>query len=452
MTANRKITVGKAVSIDEQEKVLTAVMSTRSVDRDGDIVEAGGMQIDNFKNNPVVLWAHDKKKPPIGKVTEILRSDEAVLGKVEFDKNDPFAMLVFEKYAKGYMNAWSIGFDPSTKDTEPLIDGESGQITGYHFKNTELLELSAVPVPANADALVRSMKDADGELVKRFADGLDDDDLRKAIEKVFTLEDHSNETADNEPGWGNVDKAALPEVSFVWEAPGTETDKKSTWKYPHHWIENAGNKNEAGIWTTGQLKLHEGGLRAAWAAAMGARSDSLAPASVINHLQAHRKALGLVDEERGKMYLLTLGTEGRTLLKEKDFDEVAELSEDYGPAELYGETDMELGPNVFKKSLDERADKIPTVYSLGDGFEVRISLEAIQVSDGLIKEARMVLTEVTLPKPAENAELPHDEASPADKEAEAEGDADVTPEVDADDVIDELEADILGISARIADL
>jgi hypothetical protein len=44
------------------------------------------------------------------------------------------------------------------------------------------------------------------------------------------------------------------------------------------------------------MYLHQGGLNAAWAAANGARSGQKASQAVLDHLQAHRKALGM-DEE-----------------------------------------------------------------------------------------------------------------------------------------------------------
>jgi hypothetical protein len=100
---------------------------------------------------------------------------------------------------------------------------------------------------------------------------------------------HNSKLADNEPDWGSVDKTKLPRNAF---ADQGEPDKKSTWAYPHHWVENGGNIDENGVYTTGDMYLHKGGLNAAWAAAQGARSGEKASQEVIDHLQAHRKAIG----------------------------------------------------------------------------------------------------------------------------------------------------------------
>ena len=100
---------------------------------------------------------------------------------------------------------------------------------------------------------------------------------------------HNNTLADDEPSWGSVDKTKLPRNAF---ADQGEEGKKSTWGYPHHWVKNGGNPDESGVYTTGDMFLHEGGINAAWGAAQGARSGQKASQSVIDHLQSHRKALG----------------------------------------------------------------------------------------------------------------------------------------------------------------
>ncbi len=99
---------------------------------------------------------------------------------------------------------------------------------------------------------------------------------------------HNSVIADNEPAWGSVDKTALPRSAF---ADQGILGRKSTWKYPHHWIKGGTKKDRNGIWSDGTMYLHQGGWRAAWAAAHGARSGKKAPASVISHLEKHRPAI-----------------------------------------------------------------------------------------------------------------------------------------------------------------
>jgi len=55
--------------------------------------------------------------------------------------------------------------------------------------------------------------------------------------------------------------------------------------------------DEDSVYTGGNMFLHRGGLIAAWAAAMGARSGQKASSSVTSHLQRHRRDLGLSESQ-----------------------------------------------------------------------------------------------------------------------------------------------------------
>lgn len=114
------------------------------------------------------------------------------------------------------------------------------------------------------------------------------------IDIKVQLHTHNNKTADGEPTWGSVDKTKLPRNAH---AEMGEVDKKSTWKYPHHWIEGGSETDDDGVYTDGTMYLHKGGLNAAWSAANGARSGKEASDEVKAHLQKHRKALGLDDDK-----------------------------------------------------------------------------------------------------------------------------------------------------------
>jgi ATP-dependent protease ClpP protease subunit len=116
-------------------------------------------------------------------------------------------------------------------------------------------------------------------------------DKKGEVNMAFT---HNNKTESDEPSLGDVDKGKLPRGAF---ADMGEEDKKSTWSYPHHWIKDGGELDDNGIYKTGTMLLHEGGLNAAWSAAEGGRSGKEADQSTKNHLQEHRKALGKDKQE-----------------------------------------------------------------------------------------------------------------------------------------------------------
>jgi hypothetical protein len=64
---------------------IRAKLTTDSVDRDGEVLIPQGMNAKEFEKNPVLFYNHEYDNP-IGKVTNIKRVDNAVLGDLEFAK------------------------------------------------------------------------------------------------------------------------------------------------------------------------------------------------------------------------------------------------------------------------------------------------------------------------------------------------------------------------------
>jgi len=146
----------KAVG-DPGERVLEFVGSTPQVDRYGDVIEVEGWDLKNYKKNPVFLWAHDYKQPPVGKALKVAKSDQGLLFHVKFATAEeyPFADTIYKLYLGGYLRATSVGFQDLER--EPITDKEGKQV-GWRFKRQELYELSAVPVPANPNALIMAVQ------------------------------------------------------------------------------------------------------------------------------------------------------------------------------------------------------------------------------------------------------------------------------------------------------
>jgi len=121
------------------------VASTAGIKRDGLNLDIKGISTEGFMNNPVFLWVHDYfgQTLPIGKVTTIRLTKSKMRIAVLFDKDDDFAMEVLRKFDEGFLNAVSIGFAIVEMDRETRIVSES-----------ELLDISAVPVPGDPDALI----------------------------------------------------------------------------------------------------------------------------------------------------------------------------------------------------------------------------------------------------------------------------------------------------------
>lgn len=141
----------KVKSVDEVNHIVEGVFSVEVEDRQGEVVVQKGWVLDNYKKNPVVLWAHQHDTFPIAKMLEIgVDSSNELSGKMQFAVEEyEFAATAFALVKGGYLSAFSAGFS----NNKYQIDQENNVV--YLIEN-ELLEVSVVPVPANQLALAKS--------------------------------------------------------------------------------------------------------------------------------------------------------------------------------------------------------------------------------------------------------------------------------------------------------
>lgn len=130
----------------EEDRILRFIGSTEAQDRDGDIISSSGWELENYKKNPVFLWAHDYSIPPIGKAIDVRVRNKQLIFDIQFLEEGvyPLADTIYKLYKGGFLNATSVGF--VGKQAEPIANGSK-------YIRQELLELSAVPVPSNPTAL-----------------------------------------------------------------------------------------------------------------------------------------------------------------------------------------------------------------------------------------------------------------------------------------------------------
>ena len=133
---------------------MTFVVSTDDVDRHGDVISARGWQLDSYRKNPVFLWAHDYARPVIGKAAEVWTEPHSLMARMEFAPTN-FAREIAALYQAGYQRGVSVGFKPLR--FEERRHEKTGALLGLRFLEQELLETSAVPVPANRNALRRAL-------------------------------------------------------------------------------------------------------------------------------------------------------------------------------------------------------------------------------------------------------------------------------------------------------
>jgi len=130
-------------TIDKVKDKFIAIASDESEDRHGEKIKLQGWELENYKKNPVLQWAHDYSVPPIGRANAIRISEGKLVFEPEFHEETQLAKEIKALFKKGILKAFSVGFIPKDMNTKQ-----------NSIEKAELLEISAVPVPANPNALV----------------------------------------------------------------------------------------------------------------------------------------------------------------------------------------------------------------------------------------------------------------------------------------------------------
>jgi len=135
----------------ESGRLIRYVLSTGAVGRDFHVVEPEAWQLRNYLKNPVFLWAHDDKQPPIGRMVQIGDVAGVLKGTVEYAERDlnPFADMIYRLTRAGYLNAVSTSWQP----LEWSLSKDRARPGGIDFSKVDLLEVSQVPIPALPEAL-----------------------------------------------------------------------------------------------------------------------------------------------------------------------------------------------------------------------------------------------------------------------------------------------------------
>lgn len=150
ITRKGLVDVGGSDDLDGGRRVVV-VCSTGSVDRTGDLVEQSGLDLENFRRSPTVLWNHDHDHP-VARAVSVDLVDGAVKAVVQFppEGDDPEADLLYRRIRNGVVNSVSIGF--GVLEAAPA-DGKNPK-KGLRITRSELYEFSFVSVAANPDALI----------------------------------------------------------------------------------------------------------------------------------------------------------------------------------------------------------------------------------------------------------------------------------------------------------
>lgn len=186
------------------------VVSTNALDAHGERINVEGIDLKDFKANPVVLWGHDGFNLPISKATKIWKENGRLMARAKFYLKDDFPRKVYGYIVDGFLNAVSIG---------GMV--EKWGDDGYTIERLKMKEFSVVSVPANQEALVanKSMDDSQKTELKSLANlyarkvlsGTNDEVLTN-IKVLETLVATLKEVALSEPTDESVDSKNIRRV------------------------------------------------------------------------------------------------------------------------------------------------------------------------------------------------------------------------------------------------
>lgn len=179
----RQAAGGPEQAAGSEQPILEFVASNARMDRYHEVIEPSGWRLDTYRRNPVFQNAHNYGDIlfTLGKalVTEVrnVNGHPALCQRIQFATEvNPVARIAYGLYKGGFLNAVSVGFIPLRWEDAPSSStGEPAP--RRRFLEQELLEVSAVAIPANPDALALGLKS--GAVVKA--------DLQETIELLRAL-------------------------------------------------------------------------------------------------------------------------------------------------------------------------------------------------------------------------------------------------------------------------
>ena len=138
-------------------------ITNESVNSYGFRVLTAGIDLEQYRRNPVLLYMHERGKV-IGYVKDLEVSGGEVTGELVFDEASELSIRCKKQYEVGSLRMVSIGLDPKeTSDaSELLLEGQ----TRPTVTKSKLVEVSLVDIGANDDAIVMDDKGTAIELGK----------------------------------------------------------------------------------------------------------------------------------------------------------------------------------------------------------------------------------------------------------------------------------------------
>jgi len=156
----RRFSPEAETSVLGSKRQVKAVISTETLGRDGLIVKTDGIDLSNFRKNPIALFAHDDTIP-IAQAIDIRAEGDKLTALVQFPPESASAKSteIYNLISAGILRGVSIGFDPlEVTDLDPKNPWTGNK----RIDACELQEFSFCSVAALPDALVSQVRSRRG--------------------------------------------------------------------------------------------------------------------------------------------------------------------------------------------------------------------------------------------------------------------------------------------------
>jgi HK97 family phage prohead protease len=185
----RKVAQSDAHPTKGKSRSLDFVFSTNGLDFDLDCVNVSGMDLTQFKRNPVICWNHDWRQLPVGRCDSIyLTADKsAIHGSIEFAETD-FAEEVYQLYLGKFLSATSVGFRVLEEESPDWRLRSAYPTCKRHIARSLLLEVSCVVIGSNPNALRKALSSPG--LIKSAP-------ISHSIEEAIVASNRTRKSADN---------------------------------------------------------------------------------------------------------------------------------------------------------------------------------------------------------------------------------------------------------------
>ena len=148
----------------EGERAVVAKITTTDTDRDGDVVLPSGLDLREFKRNPVVLFSHRSDELPVATAEQMEKHSNAIVAKVKFierpaslpSEQEWVPDTLLSLFQQKVLRAFSIGFRVPSEGYRDATDSDRrkfGDSVRRVITKAKLFEFSVVTVPANQEAL-----------------------------------------------------------------------------------------------------------------------------------------------------------------------------------------------------------------------------------------------------------------------------------------------------------